>query len=173
MKYSVTAAEAAKMLRKVSEEKSNLLDDEKQRCVFNAALGEDVESVRPEYDYEETRKQVDRCDRDMRLIKHAINLFNTTQTVGPEGMTIDQVLVYIPQLTEKKQRLSGMQSRLPKQRSSVGGVGNNTFVDYRYANYSIEKAREDYSAVSDELRALQTALDTVNNSVKLEFELPD
>lgn len=69
--------------------------------------------------------------------------------------------------------LDTMQSRLPKLRSSVGGIETNTVIDYKYANYSVDQAKEDFAAVSDELRALQTALDLVNSSVKMEFELPD
>ena len=43
-------------------------------------------------------------------------------------------------------------------------------VEYRYANYDVEKAASDLSAVSDELARLQVALDVVNNSVTLEIE---
>jgi len=161
------------MLRKILDEKNILLDNERQSCVFNASLGEDVESVRPVYDYEEAQRILEGCNNKIRILKHAINCFNASQTVGDTGMTIDQVLVYIPQLTEMRNRLYNMQSRLPKQRSSVGGIGSNTVIDYCYANYSVEKAKEDYTRVSDELRMIQTALDVVNTTVKMEFELPD
>lgn len=173
MNYTVTSAEASKMLKKLQEEKSIALSDERQSCVFHASLGEDIESVRPEYNYEETQKFLENCDKKIRILKHAINCFNASQTVGDTGMTIDQVLVYIPQLTEMRNRLYDMQSRLPKQRTSVGGIGSNTVIDYRYTNYSVEKAKEDYRRISDELRAVQTALDVVNTTVKMEFELPD
>ncbi len=173
MKYTVTSAEASKMLKKILEEKSIVLTNERQSSVFNASLGEDVESVRPAYDYEETQKFLEGCNRKIRILKHAINCFNASQTVGDTGMTIDQVLVYIPQLTEMRGRLYEMQNRLPKQRTSVGGIGSNTVIDYRYTNYSVEKAKEDLARVSDELRAVQTALDVVNSTVKMEFELPD
>ncbi len=173
MKYSVTSAEASKMLRKVMEEKNIVLEKERQSSIFYASLGEDVESVRPEYDYEESQRILERCDEKIRILKHAINCFNTTQTIGDTGMTIDQALVYIPQLTERRRRLYEMQARLPKQRVSVGGVGKNTVIDYRYANYSVEKAREDYERASDELRAIQTALDLVNTTVKMEFEFQE
>ena len=92
--------------------------------------------------------------------------------VGDSGMTIDQVLVYIPQLTEMRNRLYPMQNRLPKQRSSIGGIGSSTVIDYSYTNYSVERAKEDYRRISDELRKIQTALDLVNTTVKMEFELP-
>jgi len=173
MKYSVTSAEASKMLKKVLEERNIVWDNEQQSCVFHASLGEDVESVRPVYDYEDTQRMLEHCNRKVRILKHAINCFNASQTVGDTGMTIDQVLVYIPQLTEMRNRLYNMQNRLPKQRCSVGGIGSNTVIDYLYANYSVEKAKEDYIRVSDELRMIQTALDVVNTTVKMEFELPD
>lgn len=173
MKYTVTSAEASKMLKKLLEEKNIVLANERQSCVFNASLGEEVESVRPAYDYEETQKALEDFNRKIRILKHAINRFNSTQTVGETGMTIDQVLVYIPQLTEMRSRLYDMQSRLPKQRTSVGGIGSNTVIDYRYTNYSVDKAKEDYMRVSDELRRIQTALDVVNTTITMEIEIPD
>lgn len=173
MKYTLTSAEASKLLKKIADEKSVRWANEKQSYMFCAALGEDIESVRPAYDYDETGRYFDACNEKIRIIKHAINCFNTKQPVGDTGMTIDEVLVYIPQLTEKKNRLYDMQMKLPKQRSSVAGIGNNTVIDYRYANYDVEKAKADYIAVSDELRKLQTELDVVNTTVTMEFELPD
>ena len=173
MKYTVTSAEASKMLKKIMEEKSILLESERQSSVFNAALGEELESVRPVYDYEETQKALEVFDLKIRILKHAVNCFNASQIVGDTGMTIDQVLIYIPQLTEMRNRLYAMQNRLPKQRTSVGGIGSNTVIDYQYTNYSVEKAKEDYTRVSDELRMIQTALDVVNTTVKMELELPD
>lgn len=173
MKYTVTSSQASKLLKKLLEEKNILLANERQSCVFNASLGEDVESVRPAYDYARTRSALEALDRKIRLVKHAINRFNVSQTVGDTGMTVDQVLVTIPQLTERRAGLYEMQSRLPKQRANVGGIGSNTVIDYRYTNYSVEEAKADYARVSDELRALQTALDLVNTTVTMEFELPD
>lgn len=121
MKYHVTSAEAAKLLKKLLDEKSILLADEYRSSTFNAALGEDVESVRPVYDYAVTQQALEHCNRKIRLLKHAINCFNTTQLVGDTGMTIDQVLVYIPQLTEMRSRLYTLQDRLPKQPDLGGG----------------------------------------------------
>lgn len=173
MKYTVTSSQASKLLKKLLEEKELLLADERQSCVFNASLGEDVESVRPAYDYARTRSALLALNEKIRLVKHAINRFNVSQTVGETGMTVDQVLVAIPQLTQRRAVLYEMQSRLPKQRANVGGIGSNTVIDYRYTNYSVEEVKADYARVSDELRALQTALDLVNTTVTMELELPD
>lgn len=173
MTYQLTSAETSKLLRKLMEERDLCLAEERQSCVFNASLGEDVESVRPEYDYKKTQALLNKLNAKIRTVKHAINCFNASQVVGETGLTIDQVLIRIPQLTEMRNRLYAMQNRLPKRRSSVAGIGSNTVIDYEYANYKIADAKADYLAVSDELRALQTALDLVNTTVQLEFELED
>lgn len=173
MKYCVTSAEAAKLLKKLNGQKKMLLREENRSCVFNAALGEDVESVRPEYDYEKTQEALWACNEKIMRVKHAINCFNISQMVGDTGLTIDQVLVRIPQLTERGERLEAMQGRLPKERASVRGRGFDGVIDYTYVNYSVKKAKEDYMKVCDELQALQTALDVVNSTVKMEFEIPD
>lgn len=173
MKYTVTSAEASKLLKKILEERNLVLENECQCSVFNASLGEEIESVRPAYDYAETQKTLAALDRKIRILKHAINCFNASRTVGDTGMTIDQVLVYIPQLTEARGRLYEMQKRLPKQRVSVGGIGSNTVIDYRYTNYPVEQVKEDFKKISDELRRVQTALDVVNTTVTMEIELPE
>ena len=56
MKY--TSAEAAKLLRKLNEEVENLEAQEAKRREFNAAIGEDIETVRPTYDYADTQRKL-------------------------------------------------------------------------------------------------------------------
>lgn len=173
MKYTLTSSEANKLLKKTMEEKIILVTQEEQACKFNASLNEEIDSVRPDYNYDEVRLQIIKYDYKIRAIKHAINVFNTTTLVGDTGMTIDEVLVYIPQLTEKKNRLFAMQRRLPKQRTNVFGIGNNSVIDYTYANYDVDIAKKDYIAVSDELRDIQTALDLVNSTITFEMDIEE
>ena len=56
MKY--TSAQANKLLKKLNDEYSALLDKEQRSRDFRAAMGEDVESVRPAYDYAETQARL-------------------------------------------------------------------------------------------------------------------
>ena len=56
MKYNVTSAEASKLLKKIMDEKNIALNNERQSSTFNASLAEDIESVRSDYNYEETKK---------------------------------------------------------------------------------------------------------------------
>ena len=116
----MTSAEAAKLLRKLNEQLDNVLLMEQQSREFSAALGEDVDSVRPAYDYGKIQEQIESLETRIRQVKHALNSFNLVQEVpGFAGMTIDQMLVYIPQLSRRKSKLSLMQQRLPRQRERV------------------------------------------------------
>lgn len=168
MKY--TSAEVAKLLRKLNEEVENLEDQEVKRRQFNAALDEDVETVRPTYDYADTQRKLEELQAKIRTVKHALNCFNSTTQVPGFDMTIDQLLVYIPQLSRRKQKLAMMSSCLPKERAKVSGLGSQ-IIDYRYANYDIEVAKDDYQSVSDELAKAQTALDLVNTTMIMEIEI--
>lgn len=167
MKYS--SAEVAKLLRKLNEEVENLEDQEVKRREFNAALGEDVETVRPAYDYADTQRKLEELQAKIRTVKHALNCFNSTTEVPGFDMTIDQLLVYIPQLSRRKQKLAMMSSCLPKERAKVGF--GSQIIDYQYVNYDIEAAKADYQSVSDELAKAQTALDLVNTTMTMEIKI--
>ena len=97
-----TSAQANKLLKKLNDEYTALLDKETRSRDFRAAMGEDVESVRPVYDYAETQIRLAELEAKIRKLKHAINIFNATQTVDSFDMTIDELLVYIPQLTKRR-----------------------------------------------------------------------
>lgn len=167
-----TSAEAAKLLRKLNEEKYQLESMEEKKSLFNAALGEDVESVRPEYNYAEFQEKLNSVEEKIRIVKHAINLFNVSQVVPGFDITIDQMLVFIPQLSARKRKLSEMSIRLPKQRTSMSGYGgNSSVIDYCYANYNIEQVEKDFQDISNLLAKAQTELDILNNTKKMEINI--
>lgn len=168
MKY--TSAEAAKLLRQLNDDYYALILKEEQSREFLAAVGEDIESVRPEYNYAAVQKQLAEMEEKIRRVKHAINVFNTTHIVPGFEITIDQVLILIPQLTNKRNRLAEMKSKLPKVREHAGGRISN-IIDYRYTNYDIKEVEADYAEVSSQLSKAQTALDVVNNTETMEIDL--
>ena len=165
MKY--TSAQAAKLLSKLQQDFDSLAVLEANAKTFLASVGEDVESVRPEYDYKATKKELDALSAKIRKVKHAINVFNTTTVVPEFGITIDELLVYIPQLSAKKAKLRGMADTLPKAREN--SYGSSNIIDYRIVNYDIKLVKKDLDAVTDELAKAQLALDTINHS--LEFDI--
>lgn len=166
-----TSAEAAKLLKAIEEEIKELRSDEDRVATFNAAVEEDPESVRPDYSYKETQEKLDALARRVRKVKHAINVFNTTTVIPEFDITIDEMLILIPQLTAKKKKLSAMAAKLPKERAQGNRFSEPKFIDYTYANYDVKKAKEDLKKVASELSKAQLALDKVNTTVS--FEIPD
>lgn len=167
MKY--TSAQANKLLKKLNDEYAALLDKETRSRDFRAAMGEDVESVRPVYDYTEMQTRLVELERKIRALKHAINRFNTMQAVDGFDMTIDEMLVYIPQLTKRKSKLLEMKSKLPKERVEKQYGRQSNIIDYTYTNYDLSLVEADYEKTADELSRAQLALDAVNQRESFEF----
>ena len=171
MKY--TSAQAAKILRQLKEEHQRLLAREAETQVFLAAVGEDPESLRPEYDYGQVQEKLAGLEEKIRKIRHVLNIFNLNTVV--EGMTIDEILVYLPQLNERRQKLGTMAARLPRKRAESGMAGRfgakSQIIDYEYANYDIGAADRDFRLVTEEIARLQTALDRVNSTLEMEIDI--
>lgn len=167
MKY--TSAEANKLLRKLNDEKTSVIYREENGKEFLAAVGEDIESVRPKYDFTETQNAIAGIETKIRKLKHAINVFNSTTIIPEFDMTIDEMLVYIPQLTAAKNKLARMKDKLPKVREQTRV--NSSILDYRYLNYDVETVAAEYEKVTDTLSKAQNALDSVNMNQTLEVDL--
>jgi uncharacterized protein YpuA (DUF1002 family) len=165
----LTSAEANKLLRKLNDEHEALTMKENAARTFVAATIENLEDARPNYDYADIQKQLDEMEKKIRTIKHAINVFNVTQVLPDFNMTIDQALVYIPQLTMRKRKLSMMRAASEKVRNEITRGSN--IIEYTYANYSIADADADYNKTADELAKLQNNLDLINNTVKFDVDL--
>lgn len=95
----MTSAQAAKLLRQLNEELRTLQKRENNTRSFCASLGEDVESVRPEYDYAAMQEAQSQVETKIRHLKHALNCFNASTVIPEFNMTIDEMLIYLPQLT--------------------------------------------------------------------------
>ena len=167
----LTSAEAAKVLRKMNDDLNDLWSRESMSQSFVAAVSENVEDVRPEYDFAKTRAEEAVLSEKIRKLKHAINVFNSTTVIPEWNITIDEMLVLIPQLTRKRDRLSMMKNRLPKERVEAAMRTASNIIDYRYANYDIAAAQAEYDEASNRLAKAQTALDLVNSTVTFEVTL--
>lgn len=167
MKY--TSAEAAKLLRSLNDEVNTLKYEESRSGSFIAAVSENIEDVRPEYDFESCQKKIYELNAKIRRIKHAINVFNTTHTVDGFDMTVDELLVYLPQLSGQQSKLRNMMTQLPKQRVTSGGSSN--IIDYRYTNYDPKAAAGEFAKISDIITKAQLALDILNSTETMEIDI--
>ena len=165
----ISSKNASKLLKQFNEERDSLILQENQSKMFLAAVGEDIESVRPEYDYDAVQKQLKDLEEKIVKLKHAINVFNTTTVLKDFDMSIDEMLVYIPQLTQRKNKLDQMRKVLPKQR--VENYTSSNIIDYRIINYDLEKIRKDYDKTVEELNRAQSALDEANINLSFEVDL--
>lgn len=168
MKY--TSAQAGKLLRKLNDDYAALLQKEELSKDFLVSLGEDAETVRPEYDFLSAQRELEEAERKIRVVKHALNAFNARTIVPEFGVTIDEMLVLIPQLSKRKQKLAAMRGKLPKMREK-SGYGSSSTVEYRYVNYEVSQAEKEYEKASEVLAKAQMALDSANNSQTLEIDL--
>lgn len=166
----VTSAQAAKLLRQLNDELRALQLNEVNSSSFVAAIQEDIESVRPVYNFKEMRDAQAEVECKIRKVKHAINVFNTTTIIPDFNITIDEMLVYLPQLNAECATLSKMRDAMPKVRVSSGYSSGN-IIDYKYANYDIEEVGRYYTKLSDTLAKAQTVLDLVNSTVEFEIDI--
>lgn len=167
MRY--TSSEANKLLKGLEARIADLKKREIKSRKFNAASIEDIESLRPAYDFEATQRQIAALEHDVRTVKHAINIFNVSHTLpGFDDMTIDQALVYLPQLSGRVKKLQDMAAALPRER--VESYRSN-IIDYVIANYDITDAEQAYHDAQKELRAIQLALDAANTGDTMELDV--
>ncbi|MCD8005964.1 MAG: hypothetical protein LUF29_03175 [Oscillospiraceae bacterium] len=169
MKY--TPAEASKLLRTLTEEYDNLAARERSLDTFGAFANEDLETVRPDYDYAEYQRELSELERKIRTVKHAINVFNVTTVLPDTDMTIDEALVCLPQLSARKRKLAAMSMRVQKERLMTTRTTTAAVSEFKYANYDIVEAKSDYERTVAEITAIQTALDLVNNTETFEIDI--
>ena len=169
MKY--TSAEANKLLNGIQGRISDITRKEDLAASFRVASGEDVESLRPQYDFAATQKELESLEEKVRIVKHAINTFNLTHTLpGFDGLTIDQALVLIPQVRGRINKLRSMSGVLPKQRI-IDRYNSANYVDYLVSNYDIEEAEQAYVEAKELLASLHLALDAVNTTETMEIDI--
>ncbi len=169
----MTSALANKLLKQLDEDKMFHLNRENASSTYVAAVGE--EPVIPEYNYSETQAELVRIDEKIQAIKHAVNLANVTSKVDVLGKeyTVDTVLVRMAQMSRRKATLDYMRKLLPKERKEAQRyVSNRSNVpEYRYINYDLDLVKAEYEKISEEIMAMQIALDKHNQTFEFEVAI--
>ena len=155
----VSPIEVTNRINALKEELKDLEEYEKKSSSFFVNLGQDKESLRPSYDFEETQKRYLELTQEVIKLKHTLNVFNTSTIVPDFNMTVDQMLIYLPMLRGRKQTLQKM-----KDEPMNGLSSRVTYrgVNYTYSNYSVQKVTEDYRRIAEEYSKARTALDFIN-----------
>lgn len=166
MSEMMTSAAANKKLRNLEDEKQYILSIERNASTYIETEG--VEPIKPDYDYVDTADRLDEINNEVLEIKHAINLFNCRTEIPSLGITIDQALVRMAQLNQRKRTLDEMRKRLPKTRKN-DPYQSSKLVEYICANYDIDFVKKEYDMISDEIIQLQMEIDRCNQLVKFEI----
>lgn len=169
MAQIMTSAAANKLLKSYNDRVDNLYMIESQRRSYTRVDG--VVPIKPEYDFDAVRTEIDSLNGKIIEIKHAINMFNVN-TVLPEAcITIDRALIKMAQLNKLKTTLNLMRMQEPeKLKESFGQRASNT-AEYTVANYNPKDAQKVYEDVCNELSALQLELDFVNSTEKITINI--
>ena len=165
----MTSAEANKMIKQLRDQYRLLESQERNLISFIAATTENIEDVRPAYSYEDTRDQYDEIERKIRRIKHALNQFNARTVPVGLDMTIDELLVFLPQANDRLRKLAAMLSRPVKLRAE--NTGRTSIIEYEYLNYDPVAVQKNYDALLEYKNRAMTALDVTNNTVPFEVDL--
>jgi hypothetical protein len=167
----MTSAYANKVLKKLQDDKSFWLSKERDGYLYVAAI--DEEPVIPEYDYNQISDEIKNIDWKIVKIKHAINVINSTSEIeiGDESMTIDQILISMAQLNNRRSMLDNMRKQQEKRRVDSGFYGTRkTAPEYQYVNYSIDEVKKDYEEIDSKIAAMQIALDKFNQTFEFDVE---
>ncbi len=167
----MTSAYANKVIRKLNEDKEFWLNKEREGSIYVAAAEE--EPVIPDYDYENVAKQIEELDAKILKLKHAININNASNRikVDDKEMTIDEILVRMAQLSNRKSVLDTMRKREPKSRINSGYfAARKAAPEFEYINYDLETVKRDYELVDAEIAAMQIALDKYNQTYEFDVE---
>ena len=99
----VTSAYANKLIRGYREELAALISSEKDTCT--TVYGASETPIETGYDFSSTQAEMDALNDKIANLRHGINVFNTTTKLEGFDFTVDESLVRMAMLTEKKNRL--------------------------------------------------------------------
>ncbi len=110
---------------------------------------------------------MDALNDKIAKLRHGINVFNTTTKLEGFDFTVDESLVRMAMLTEKKNRLSRMKGVRELVRNSV----YRSEPEFTKRNYDATLVEAEYRKTFDELVRLQMALDKANMSIEFDVDI--
>lgn len=169
MLVKYTSAGANKYIKKLQEEKDFLIKKESDRSIYDSTESETEEVIIPDYSFSDTQNKIEIIDAQIVALKHAINVINTTHQIdcGFETLTVDQILIKMAQLNNRKETLDRMRSAEKRTKRS----GYSGEVRYLSTNYEPDEVNDKYNAISNQISFMQLALDKFNQTVEFTVEI--
>lgn len=163
----VTSDGANKIVRKLEQDKVILRDKIDRLSTFVAAVTENIEEVRPEFDFMKTIEEIEEIEYKIMKIKHAKTKFNVETTMS-NGYTVGENLVRMAELNTMKNTYERLATAQPKTRMRATG---NKDIEYQYTNYKIADARKKFEEVRDEIAEIQKEINIINTSEKYMIDI--
>ena len=91
----LTSAGANKMIKAWNEDLEGLL--KKEEAESRTTYGINEEPLPANYDFARMQQQMDALNQKIAVLRHAVNVFNTTTVLEGFGFTIDEALVRMAQ----------------------------------------------------------------------------
>ena len=159
----VCNSEAMKKVKSLEEELNKLRFSEAQNSMISYKEGE--KKIKVDYDYSKTRKEIERINAEIRKIKNALAVANSTFKIDDFGITIGEALVYLAQLNSEYNNLSQLASRNKISRR----ITQNGVLEYTECTYDTDEAKKDQKEVFAKIGKLQVAIDRANLNCFIEI----
>lgn len=170
MRKTMTSDGIDKLVKKLESDKKALMDSLESRGIFIAAVTEDVENLRPQFDFTQTVTKIENIENEILTLKHARNKFNNETVLEGVGLTIDKALVRMSVINRQKSVFERLSTRMPRER--VNGF-NKKEIEYSYTNYNIDDAKKKYDELTSELMQIKEALNLANSTLTIEVDIQE
>ena len=103
-KVAMTLMTVNEMGKRIGDLKTErLIEKDKKLRIFRASEFEDIEKLRPDYDYAGFQTELDRVEEEIRkLTAKAISILTTQKVNEFHDMTVLDLLLYLRDLKEKE-----------------------------------------------------------------------
>ena len=156
-------AEAMKMIKSFEEDLERIKINEELNAVSSYKEGED--KILPNYDYAKTRQEKEKINAEIRKIKHALSVANSTYKINYFDITIGEALVYLAQLNKEYSDLENLE----KKQKITRHITPNGVLEYIECNYDPEQVKKDRKEIYTKICRLQVAIDRANLDCEIEL----
>ena len=154
-----------KRIADLKTERERLIRKDEKLRVFRASGFEDIEKLRPDYDYGSFQKELDHLDETIRnLTTKAVTILATERVKEYHDMTILEMLLLLRDLETKDQRLYAMAAHLEKERHPT-----ELGIEYEHVNYDLSMVEEDLKKTREEIENVRTFSDFFIHELSYDF----